>query len=183
VPRTRTDATREQKYDALLDAADALFRVNGFDGTSTARVARAAGVSERTLYWYTPSKDHLLVAVVERGAERIRAALAARDWPSGDPFEDFVAVLQEMRSLRHVIPALHQRAGVSELVATARAEIRAGTDRAIAVMLRQLGVGEGRIAASTDVVECFVDGSLLRNLDGPDLDRACRTLIEGLTAR
>lgn len=180
MPKTRTDTTRQDKVDELLDVADGLFRERGFDATTTARVAQAARVSERTLYWYFSSKDDLLAAVVRRGAGRIGDQLRAEGWPSGEPAGDLYAVLRAMRSLRHVIPAFHQRAEVSEVVAVTRAEIRSSTDRAIGAMLRSLGVAGGDVPACTDVVECFADGVLLRNLSDRELERACRTLVAGL---
>jgi AcrR family transcriptional regulator len=180
VPRTRTDTTREEKVEELLEVADGLFRQAGYDATTTAAVAKAAQMSERTLYWYFPSKDYLLAAVVRRGAETIGEQLRDAGWPSGEPAGDLYAVLRAMRSIRHVIPAFHQRAEVSETVAVTRAEIRSSTDRAIGTMLRALGVAEDGLPASTDIVECFTDGVLLRNLSDHDLERACRTLIAGL---
>lgn len=49
----------EEKHDALLEAASDLIAQLG-TGASTAKIARAAGVSEGTLFTYFPSKDDLL---------------------------------------------------------------------------------------------------------------------------
>lgn len=49
----------EEKRDALLEAASDLVAQLG-TGASTAKIAKAAGVSEGTLFTYFPSKDDLL---------------------------------------------------------------------------------------------------------------------------
>ncbi|AQZ51609.1 TetR/AcrR family transcriptional regulator [Martelella mediterranea] len=49
----------EEKRQALLDAAAELVASLG-TGASTAKIARAAGVSEGTLFTYFPTKDDLL---------------------------------------------------------------------------------------------------------------------------
>ena len=49
----------EEKRQALLDAA-AEFVANLGTGASTAKIAKAAGVSEGTLFTYFPTKDDLL---------------------------------------------------------------------------------------------------------------------------
>ena len=64
--------------DALLDAATAAFRKHGFAGATIERIAAEAGVSRVTLHRRGVTKDGLLAALAERGAERYRAAL----WPA-----------------------------------------------------------------------------------------------------
>lgn len=79
-------ATRE----AIAEAAMKLFRARGFDAVTVADVARAADVSEKTVFNYFPAKEHL---VFHRGIEE-RAALldAVRARPPGtsvlQPFRD-----------------------------------------------------------------------------------------------
>lgn len=65
-PRTRkqTEHLREERRTAIREAAVTLFARNGFDGTSTAEVARAAGVSQATVFVYFPTKEDLFRAAV-----------------------------------------------------------------------------------------------------------------------
>lgn len=62
-PRSGTEAER---LDGLLDAATTIFLKEGYGLTSIARIARAAGVSTRTIYEKFSNKSALLVAVVKR---------------------------------------------------------------------------------------------------------------------
>lgn len=60
----RSEAARyarpsSKKESAILDAATRLFGEKGFDGTRTAEIAAAAGVTERTLFSYFDTKEKL----------------------------------------------------------------------------------------------------------------------------
>lgn len=54
--------------DALLDVTARLFTESGWRGTTTRRIAEAAGVNEVTLFRHFGSKDVLLRAAIERSA-------------------------------------------------------------------------------------------------------------------
>ena len=65
----RSERRREQASqtrERVLDAADALFRERGFEGTSIAAVAAAAGVSQETIYARFRNKRSLLGELVQR---------------------------------------------------------------------------------------------------------------------
>jgi len=63
-PDERDDGNRRQ---ALLSAAARLFRLQGFDGTSTRDIATAAGMQSGSPFYHFKSKDALLYAVMEAG--------------------------------------------------------------------------------------------------------------------
>lgn len=182
MPRTRSDTSRADKVDELLDAAESLFEERGFAGTTTALLARTAGVSERTLFWYFPTKDHVLVAVVDRAWGRQSEALTRGPVPR-DFADGLFRVLLAMRGIRHLLPTMHQRAEVSEVVEDARARYRDLGHRAIVAGLRPLGVPEAELDASVEIVACFTDGVLLRNLDDDRLRYLCGVLANRFRGR
>lgn len=55
---------RTQKEAAILQAATRLFGERGYEATHTAEIASAAGVTERTLFRYFPSKEKLYKRVM-----------------------------------------------------------------------------------------------------------------------
>jgi AcrR family transcriptional regulator len=63
LPRTalRWEAHKEETRRKLLDSARALFAERGFQATSATDIAEAAGVTERTLFRYFPSKSALVL--------------------------------------------------------------------------------------------------------------------------
>jgi TetR/AcrR family transcriptional regulator of autoinduction and epiphytic fitness len=56
----------DRKRAAIVDAAIAEFRSNGFESTSMDRIAASAGVSKRTVYNHFPSKDELFAEILTR---------------------------------------------------------------------------------------------------------------------
>lgn len=56
----RYDNPLTPKQRAILEAAEALFAASGFAETSTASIAKAAGVTEKTLFKHFPTKRDLL---------------------------------------------------------------------------------------------------------------------------
>jgi AcrR family transcriptional regulator len=61
--------------ERILDAAFAAFMRSGYDGASTAEIARLAHVSKRDLYANFPGKQAMLAACVTKRAEQMRAPL------------------------------------------------------------------------------------------------------------
>jgi AcrR family transcriptional regulator len=69
------------KKQDIIQAAERLFYLNGFQATSTDHICREAGVSTRTLYRYFPSREALTAAIMNARRERFFSALC----PSDDP--------------------------------------------------------------------------------------------------
>jgi AcrR family transcriptional regulator len=66
---------KQETVRAIEDAALALFREQGYDATTTKQIAEAAGVAQGTVFLVAPTKEGLLVSVVER---ELRAIATAR---------------------------------------------------------------------------------------------------------
>ncbi|CDO05617.1 TetR/AcrR family transcriptional regulator [Mycolicibacterium cosmeticum] len=77
----RADAARNRRL--LLDAARAAFEQQGVTA-SLDDVARAAGVGPGTLYRHFPTRDHLVLAVIDEGLSSI-AALGRSLLDDADP--------------------------------------------------------------------------------------------------
>jgi TetR/AcrR family transcriptional regulator len=82
--------TRERILDAALDQ----FGTRGYEATSLDDIAAAVGVRKQTvLYWY-PSKLDLLVAVIERIADDLVAAVDAALRQAGAGFDRVEATVK-----------------------------------------------------------------------------------------
>lgn len=57
----RRPTKRERTLAALLEAGLDLFERQGYEQTTVAEIARAAGVTEMTFFRYFPAKEHLLL--------------------------------------------------------------------------------------------------------------------------
>jgi AcrR family transcriptional regulator len=76
-------AKGRERRDAILHAANDLFAVQGFHGTSLSSIAARVGLSDAGLLHHFPSKEHLLLELLalrhEHDTERVAAALAAHE--------------------------------------------------------------------------------------------------------
>lgn len=99
----------------LLDAAIAVMAEHGYHGTSVREIAVRAGVSPAALYHHFPSKQQVLVTIMERGIEalldRTRTALAA----AGPDPVDRLRALVEVQVLFHLEDQRGTLLGTSEL--------------------------------------------------------------------
>ena len=82
-----TEGLRERKKrqtrEAIAQAAMALFVARGFDAVTVADVARAADVSEKTVFNYFPAKEDLVFARAARSAGP-RSSRRSATRPAGD---------------------------------------------------------------------------------------------------
>ncbi|MBC7990769.1 MAG: TetR/AcrR family transcriptional regulator [Luteimonas sp.] len=82
--------------DAILEAASILFAKDGFDATSTTRIAERAGVSVGSLYEYFPNKEALVAKLIKRHCDRMIERFAQRfRGAEAKPLEDVIASFVE----------------------------------------------------------------------------------------
>jgi AcrR family transcriptional regulator len=114
----RADAQRN--LERVLDAATEAFTTSGPDA-SVDEIARLAGVGHATVFRRFPTKDALMVAVIERRVAEIRVlaeeALAAPD--PGEAYFDFVWKVAELqmhaRGLHECMARCGDKPGAAEL--------------------------------------------------------------------
>ncbi|SRR6266700_2008814 len=148
------------KRRLILEAARELFLRHGFAETSTDAIALRAGVSKETLYRHYPSKEVLLVAVMEELTVDRLALLAGRSLPPRATREDLEAVLDEI--LRDALQRLMDR----DYLELARLAIGESGRRPRLGELYRKAVPEAGARALTTLLVDARDQGLLR----PDLD-------------
>jgi AcrR family transcriptional regulator len=152
----RKDAVRNRAR--LVDAAASAFREQGLD-VSVNAIARDAGVNVATLYRHFPTKDHLVVAVLETVLEPLAAArdhaLATAD--TGDTMAAFV---------RQAVRLQDDHVGLVDVLGRPSF----GTD--VRERLRVLAIG----IADPIVERAHRDGELREDFDAEDLLIALRML-------
>jgi AcrR family transcriptional regulator len=93
----RADVTPNRRgvksRELVLDAAERVMAQHGYDGTSVARVVGEAGIPISSVYHYFGSKDGILLAVMERGAERFFAELPRPTRRIGRPSQHLQALV------------------------------------------------------------------------------------------
>lgn len=88
-PNRRGKRSRE----LVLDAAERVMAEHGFEAATLARVVEEAGIPMSSVYHYYGSKEGILLAVMERGAERFFADLPDWNRRIGRPAEHLATVL------------------------------------------------------------------------------------------
>lgn len=117
-PRRPASAARNDKGEAILRAAIAVFARRGFFNAQVADVAREAKVAAGTVYLYFHNKDHLLVSIFQRTMrEALLEGRAVLDGVS-DPVE----------RLRHIARVHLERVGRDrDLAVVTQVELRQST--------------------------------------------------------
>ena len=69
---------KEGRQAALVEAGTAVFAELGYDAATTRAVAERAGCSEGLIHRYFGGKNGLLIAILERRAQRVAANFASR---------------------------------------------------------------------------------------------------------
>jgi AcrR family transcriptional regulator len=79
--------------ELVLDAAERVMAEDGFEAGTLARVVAESGIPMSSVYHYYGSKDGILLAVMERGAERFFADLPDPDERMGRAVEHLTQVV------------------------------------------------------------------------------------------
>ena len=143
---------RERTRNELLERALDLFEMQGYEQTSAAEVAAAAGVSEMTFFRHFPSKDRVLMD--DPYDAELVAAVAAR--PLGEP--PLARTVNGLRSAWAAVPdpavdVVRRRARIVANTSTLRSAVARNNQRTEDAVTEQLVADgcdrlEARVVAS-----------------------------------
>lgn len=85
--RRKPNIEPETREEQILDAAARLFREHSFAGTGLREIASAAGILLGSLQYRFPSKEALMVRLMERAVDRVTRAVLAAVESTSDPIE------------------------------------------------------------------------------------------------
>jgi AcrR family transcriptional regulator len=86
--------TKVNTEERIHQAALSLFMKKGFAATSVREIAKAAGITSASLYYYMPSKEDLLVAVALRAIRLLAEPGREIDRSGGSPDERLTALIR-----------------------------------------------------------------------------------------
>ncbi|MEU8786093.1 TetR/AcrR family transcriptional regulator [Streptomyces sp. NPDC048637] len=95
MPRTADPTLHARRREAILAAASRLFGVQGFESTTVAQIASAAGLSSGSVFYYFADKQALFRAVFEQDLPRAEA-LIARHEGADDPLAAVLDAVTEL---------------------------------------------------------------------------------------
>ncbi len=169
---------KQRTREAILEAALRLFGERGFDAVSVAEIANVVEVSDRTVYNYFPTKEHLVFDRMEAFEAALLAAV--RERRTGESvlaaFRRFV--LQS--SVRLEAQEANEAVGMAARMITASAALQAHEREVIARYTRSLAtlIAE-ETGVSADDVEPWIAASALMSVHRALLDDARRRVLAG----
>ncbi|MDO0975535.1 TetR/AcrR family transcriptional regulator [Mycolicibacterium frederiksbergense] len=75
MPPTKRQRQGEDSREVILDATERLMSTQGYAATSISHIRRETDLPASSIYWHFGSKEGVLAAVMERGAERYFAQI------------------------------------------------------------------------------------------------------------
>jgi len=106
-----------QRREQLIEVATRLFAQRGYEATTTAAIAEAAGVTEPILYRHFAGKQDLFIAIVRRMSEQTLSQWRALIDGTDDPAEQIRIIAREfpsqMRRLEDAYHVLHGALAIS----------------------------------------------------------------------
>ncbi len=137
----RRERKKQHTRDLLIAAAASLFTERGFDETTTADIAEAADVSQRTFFRHFASKEAVLYGDDDAIAEAFGQSILAR--PANEP--PLEAVAAALRTLTELYAGAPERtllqgqlaARYPSVSAYSRAVVQRGLERTIIESLAQ----------------------------------------------
>lgn len=159
MPKGLREKHKSKRTEQMLDAADTLFRDQGYEETKIEEIAELASVASATVYNYFKNKPNLLMAIALR---HIRAAVPERrkfiESLSEDPIEGIIAFekLLADQAVRHLTPECWRVVMSAQFVDTDGVAHR--TARRLDLIIRRQYVAllsnyqeKGRIRADIDI--------------------------------
>jgi AcrR family transcriptional regulator len=109
-PRKAPNQQRSRDtVEAILRATARILVEEGYEGTTTNRVAEVAGVSVGSLYQYFPGKESLVAALIDRHMDEVAATLSPGPEVLTLPLERLARLLVEALLRAHAVdPKLHK---------------------------------------------------------------------------
>lgn len=168
---------KKQKRDELIAVAAELFVAEGYEAASVNRIARAAGVTPNTLYWYFRDKDELLVATAEVYLQALLAEHGSRS--DQDLAEQLEWIVETLVPIRHLVVTVHSRLTLSAAIAQWHSRFH---DTVEALFESQLP-GEIPPAARAQEVAAAtftLEGAVIHDLDLSTTRQLCNSVAERL---
>lgn len=185
--RNRVGEDREAKREEILREASRLFLERGYEATSMQALAKAAGITTNTIYWYFADKDALLVAVIDRALAEGAAEVFASPPPTLP--ERLLAVAEVMERSERLITAVHARAPLSPVVAEWHERFHATADAALIAEARAHLAARGHADVPDEVLAPLpriwsyaIEGMVAHHLGRDERRAVCELLVRQLDA-
>ncbi len=180
MPRTRNDETYGRKRDAILDIAERLVLIKGYDSLAITDLMAEAGISKGALYHYFTSKRDVLAGLLDRRLDRWEARLAPiaeTSGPADARLCDFLRTLAGAKAEDRAFLIEVLRSVYAEENAIVYATARVGMADRLLPRLAMI-IADGRADGTFDVTEPEATARVVISLLQECTDRIGRLLID-----
>ncbi len=175
--RVRATAAGETA-ERLLEAAMTAFMTDGFAGTDTNRIARAAGFAPQTFYRWYPDKVAIFIACYHRWEQEERLMLDRARARGADARQLARVIVRHHRHYRHFRRSLRQLAVAHATVRAARAASRQRQAEYLLSQHPHAGIGRDAVLVILFQIERLADAHA--DDEGTDLALAPRVLLDAI---
>lgn len=173
MPVNKRAEPEAEKKAQLMAAARQLFVQDGYESTPMGRIAKAAGVTPNTIYWYFEDKDALLLAVLdELFQENMATFLTVARKPLA---EQLLWLVQTLRGFSRLISTVHARVRESKPVDQWHSQFHSIVEQLFAMQLPQ-EMTQAAIAAEVRIAAFTVEGLVTHVLDDDAVRLTCQQL-------
>lgn len=178
--RTVNHLQQQMRRAAVADAAAELFARQGFAETSTAHIAKAAGISTGSLFYYFPDKPAIFRAIFEQDIHASRELFETHE-QTDDPAASILDIVATLAGpardelapglLVELIRRVGSDAQLAEIVAANDAVVQDG----LAALVRRAAAA-GTVDSGLDPdaaaawIRTIIDAVYLNAGDSPDVD-------------
>jgi AcrR family transcriptional regulator len=180
---TKRQQQGAESREAILDAAERLMAERGVAGTSMSALTEACGLPASSIYWHFGSKDGVVLAVMERGAERFFESLSPPESFSGTGIErvtaqmdDTARALEEhgdfLRMLLTLVLGRDDLSGpAAGVIDAVRDQARARIETMLVAAVDGSGASaDARARSLTSFVLATIDGAFIARHENPEVD-------------
>ncbi|HXG29432.1 MAG TPA: TetR/AcrR family transcriptional regulator [Nevskiales bacterium] len=178
MPRNKIQQDSAEKRSEIVGAARTLFLETGYEATSMASIAAAAGVAPNTIYWYFRDKDELLVAVLDAELESGMAEFLRA--PATDTTSRLLMVVRQLERARRLVATVHARIQISPVIAAWHDRFHELSEMLIQSEMHQAGIPRKKAKALVKIWVFTVEGLLAHPMSDAEKRRICSSLAKNL---
>lgn len=174
MPRNKIHQDPAEKRTGIVGAARTLFLETGYEATSMAAIAAAAGVASNTIYWYFRDKDELLVAVLDAELERGMAEYLGA--PATDATGRLLLVVRQLEQARRLVATVHARLQISSVIAAWHDRFHALSETLVQSEMQRAGIATDKARALVKIWVFTIEGLLAHPMSDDEKRQICSTL-------
>lgn len=176
MPRNKRHLNQEEKKREILNAASALFAENGFDGTSMTAIARSAGITPNTIYWYFPGKDDVLIGVLNNLTTGVLTEMATMTaLPIRERLLNAITIFERPESLMNTV---HSRITQSEVIAAWHSRFHMLIEQILVYEIIKAGIAKERAGTLARLLVYVIEGLLSHPLQQNDRENMVDAMLE-----